>query len=236
MAISKHNRFNTVLASIGAFCLLIAMLFTSLRLVMGNEARNRAQYEKLGIAASMGMSDEDVLDSLMVLVDYMEDKRDDIKLTVEVFGGETEMFNERETAHMVDVKRLYLAWRTVSYICFGVAAAVILCITLIEKRKTPLTLSRGYINGISVLGAIGGILAVWAIIDFNSFWIQFHMLFFNNDLWLLDPRTSRMINMLPSEFFSTIIAEFAMVFLVAAAALLVVAIIIKSRAKKRESV
>ena len=104
-----------------------------------------------------------------------------------------------------------------------------------EKRKTPLTLSRGYINGISVLGAIGGILAVWAIIDFNSFWIQFHMLFFNNDLWLLDPRTSRMINMLPSEFFSTIIAEFAMVFLVAAAVLLVVAIIIKSRAKKRES-
>ena len=61
------------------------------------------------------------------------------------------------------------------------------------------------------------------------------MLFFNNDLWLLDPRTSRMINMLPSEFFSTIIAEFAMVFLVAAAVLLVVAIIIKSRAKKRES-
>ena len=56
--------------------------------------------------------------------------------------------------------------------------------------------------------------AVWAAADFDAFWLNFHYLFFDNDLFLLDPNTSIMINMFPSAFFMhmvfMIIATFAL--------------------------
>ena len=42
------------------------------------------------------------------LLDYMQDKRDDIIVVEKVNGNEREIFDERETLHMVDVKNLYL--------------------------------------------------------------------------------------------------------------------------------
>lgn len=37
--------------------------------------------------------------------------------------------------------------------------------------------------------------------DFSKYFIVFHHIFFNNDLWLLDPRTDMLINIVPEGFF-----------------------------------
>ena len=42
---------------------------------------------------------------------------------------------------------------------------------------------------------------VWAAIDFDGLFRLFHSLLFNNDLWLLNPKTDLMIRMLPEAFF-----------------------------------
>ncbi len=44
-------------------------------------------------------------------------------------------------------------------------------------------------------------MAIWAAADFSTFWVSFHELFFTNDLWLLDPAKSVLINMVPAQFF-----------------------------------
>ena len=41
-------------------------------------------------------------------------------------------------------------------------------------------------------------------IDFNKYFTHFHEIFFNNDLWLLNPETDVLIQMLPLEFFTNI--------------------------------
>ena len=45
------------------------------------------------------------------------------------------------------------------------------------------------------------VLVIYVIGHFDTAFIQFHEIFFDNDLWLLDPDVSLMINMLPEEFF-----------------------------------
>ena len=196
------------LSAIASVFLIIAVLFTSLRLVMNSESRHAREYERLNVSERLGMSSDDILASLMVLVDYMEDRRDDIKLEVSVFGETMEMFNERETLHMEDVKDLFLTWRTASYLLFAVAVMIFAIVALILKKNALFAITRGFLWGLGFICAIGIVITLWAVIDFNSFWTAFHLLFFDNDLWLLDGRTSRMINMLPSEFFSNIILEF----------------------------
>ena len=45
------------------------------------------------------------------------------------------------------------------------------------------------------------ILGVLILIDFTKYFTIFHEIFFSNDLWLLDPRTDLLIQMLPEPFF-----------------------------------
>ena len=62
------------------------------------------------------------------------------------------------------------------------------------------------ITGIVFAVFIAVIIAA-VLYDFNRFWIKFHELFFSNDLWLLDPRYSTMINMLPEPLFEAMVVK-----------------------------
>ncbi|HSN67432.1 MAG TPA: DUF1461 domain-containing protein, partial [Fusibacter sp.] len=48
--------------------------------------------------------------------------------------------------------------------------------------------------------ALGTLIALY-FIDFDWAFRKFHEIFFTNDLWLLDPKTDRLIQMMPLEFF-----------------------------------
>lgn len=68
-------------------------------------------------------------------------------------------------------------------------------------------------------------LGIWVAVDFNSFWINFHYLFFDNDLWILSYRTDRMIRICPQQLFYDIVVKFGLIFLAAFGALLAAAIV-----------
>ena len=109
----KLNRnLARTISAVASFLLITALLFTSLRIVMNDSRLHDKEFKRLGVAAAMGMSDEDILASMMRLVDYMEGRVDSVEIEVEVFGRRVMMFNERETLHMIDVRALYMAWRT----------------------------------------------------------------------------------------------------------------------------
>lgn len=48
---------------------------------------------------------------------------------------------------------------------------------------------------------LGGILFILIQTNFSYYWDLFHHIFFDNDLWLLDPKTDIMIQMVPQPFF-----------------------------------
>ncbi len=210
-------------------CLLfiISVLFSAVRLVINRPAFFYSEYARLDHARLMGMNTEDLTNATMQMVRYMEGSVPSIDLDVTVNGERVSMFNDRERAHMVDVLVLYQNWRTVSYVSFGLFALLIVFL-----RKQPGGIARAFLNASKVFVLLLAAIAVWVLFDFSSFWTAFHHLFFTNDLWLLDPATSRMINMMPLQLFYDIVMFVVIVFLVLWAALIAVAVAIRRKEKR----
>ena len=52
----------------------------------------------------------------------------------------------------------------------------------------------------------------YMIVDFYNFWLFFHELIFTNDLYMLDPYTDLLINIMPLDFFVVICLNVSMYF------------------------
>ena len=63
------------------------------------------------------------------------------------------------------------------------------------------------------LAAFSALMA-YVVTHFDTAFIRFHEIFFDNDLWMLDPAESLMINMLPEEFFYDTAVRIGLFFLV----------------------
>ena len=59
------------------------------------------------------------------------------------------------------------------------------------------SISRGGILTLLIFGA----LAIGSLFGFDKLFIYFHEISFNNDFWILDPRTDYLIAMFPQGFF-----------------------------------
>lgn len=196
-----------ILSTIAGFLLSAAIIATVIDVVSFDRSFYEAEYRKNDTVSYTGMSAEDNLRATDTLLDYLQDKRQDIVCTAEVSGTEREVFNERETLHMVDVKALYQNAIRVRNGCVITAAILLVLSVLIGKKSFFSVLRSGWKNGILLTGAVILFIAIWALADFNQFWTNFHLLFFDNDLWLLDPNTSIMINLFPGSFFFDLVTR-----------------------------
>lgn len=117
---------------------------------------------------------------------------------------------------MIDVKLLYKRAFTAMWLFFAVfAALLVLGIFKDKKQAAPKLLGAFKFALVFALVLCSG-LGIMFGFGFDWFWTNFHLVFFNNDLWLLDPEISTMINMFPLEFFlamcSKILAAFVLSF------------------------
>lgn len=190
-----------VLSAVAGFLLSAAIIATVIDVVSFDRSFYENEYRKNDTVSYTGMSAEDNLRATDTLLDYLQDKRQDIVCVAEVSGTEREVFNERETLHMVDVKALYQNAIRVRNGCVIAAVILLVLSVLIKKRSIFSVLRSGWKNGVILTGVVILFIAIWALADFNQFWTNFHLLFFDNDLWLLDPNTSIMINLFPGNFF-----------------------------------
>lgn len=193
------------------------------------------EYAKYGTASYVGVTQQELTGATDVLLSYIQDKRGDLDFTANIDGGERQYYNMREKAHMVDVKNLYLSAVNVE-VYGGIAAAALfaLCFIIYKKRALKSVLLGLYRTCYVILGAFA-ILAVWAAIDFNSFWTDFHLVFFRNDLWLLDPNTSLMIRMFESGFFFDLVIMILALFFGVVIPVCVAAKLIHRRLAKHEA-
>ena len=230
----KKNAVYTALLAIAALLIIIAVLFTSLQICVNQRNWYYESYVKYGTANETLISDEDMTEAIFRLIDYMEGRADSIQLSVTENGQTVEMYNQQEIDHMVDVRALYQAWRAVRTYG-GILAAIIIavCMATLPKGERTGMLCRGFLIAAAVFGAVLIVLGIWVAVDFNSFWTEFHHLFFTNELWLMDYRTCRMIRICPLQFFNDIVVRFALMFLIPFALMLALAVWGKKRSKQK---
>ncbi len=203
-----------VLSVLSSLCLCVSILLGIIFFLSFQHSFYSYEYEKNHQAEVIGMSDDDLMNATDTLLDYLEDKRDDIVVEATVNDDLREVFNERETLHMIDVKNLCFHAKTCAYLLFGISLIFAFGIYLKEKKKFFQYYEFGFQFALGILVLFISLLAIYALCDFYDFWMNFHYIFFDNDLFILDPNTSIMINMFPESFFFDLVILIMVVYVI----------------------
>ena len=185
-----------------AFCLMIVFLITSVEAVTyWTPGYYEHEYEKYNVTAAVRMEMDDLLQVTDEMMDYLRGNRDDLHVMTVVDGSPREFFNAREIAHMEDVRGLFLGAITLRRVCLAAAAVCVLLMAALKadlKRTLPRMLCVG--TGLFFLLAAG--IGLLIASDFSRYFVVFHHIFFDNDLWILNPTTDLLINIVPEPFFA----------------------------------
>ena len=205
---SRLKSFSRVLTTLASILLIIGLLVVSIETFALNPDFFKSEYAKLNTASDIGITETDLSKVTQTLLGYTAGRVETLDMQAEIQGEMQEVFGEREKEHMVDVQALYLGARALRTGSLIVAAVLLILAFLLGRAKTLKTLCKSFLwvsaGFLIVIGAIGA----YAAIDFTNFWISFHHVFFaGNGLWLLDPRTDVLIQMVPQQFFSDLVAR-----------------------------
>ena len=223
-----------IIGFVAGIATILFLFITSFEIAAyGDYSWYEKEYLKYGVLDELEMEISDVLDVTEEMMAYLRGNREDLVVHTIVDGEEREFFNDREKAHMVDVQELFIGGLWIRRI-----AVVLLILSIIFLIKTKADLKRMLPN--SFLAATGSVLLLTIVAgavfmsDFSKYFTIFHEIFFDNDLWLLDPRTDLLIRMLPEEFFLDMVARIGVIFFVAIFLLLIISIVmlVKSKNKK----
>ena len=221
------------------FALMIILLITSIEAVTyWTPGYYEKEYAKYGVLNDVHMEMDDLLDVTDEMMAYLRGNREDLHVPTIVNGQPREFFNDREIAHMEDVQGLFIGGLWLRRI----GILITLCFAALAyfrgrksaertealKRLIPKSLCIGTGAVFAVALALIGIIST----DFSKYFIVFHKIFFNNDLWVLDPRTDMLINIVPEGFFFDTAARIALVFAVIVVMFFVGNLVVWKRAGK----
>ncbi len=191
-----------LLAVVLAVSTIFFIFVSSIEIATLNRPIFSYHFNKSDIMSDTKMSHDDLMRSADKLIRYIKNKDDDLEIEAVVDGETREVFNEREKLHMVDVKNLYLAVRFIKRIALFLMLAILVLLRKNEIYGAVIKATLYVIPAISVLIVIlGGMFAL----DFNTNFVKFHLLFFDNDLWILNPNTDILINIVPEAYFYGVI-------------------------------
>ncbi|WP_372999924.1 TIGR01906 family membrane protein [Lutispora sp.] len=211
-----------------ALFLSLFILLTATELIAFNMSYYDSQYEKNNIYGKLGIKQEDLMESTEKLLNYLKDKRKDLDFKVAIRGEEQEFLSPRDKLHMVDVKNLFVIGRNIRN---GIFIFFLCLIGILIFKKSESNLSKLFLLS-SILGTLPIIVLIMLInIDFYKYFTIFHEIFFNNDLWLLDPKVDRLVNIFPETFFYDVALRIIIYYLTVQAVLFILGLTINIRRK-----
>ena len=203
-----HN----VLGILCGFALMIILLITSIEAVTyWTPGYYEKEYAKYGVLNDVHMEMDDLLDVTDEMMAYLRGSREDLHVPTIVDGQPREFFNDREIAHMEDVRGLFLGGLALRRISLGLIVACVILLLLLKadiRRVLPKMICIGSALFFAVLAVLAGIIST----DFNQYFIMLYYIFFNKDLWMLNSDTVLLINIVPEPFFMDTAARIAMTY------------------------
>ena len=122
-------------------------------------------------------------------------------MVVYISGIKKNLFSSKEIQHMIDVKNLILNIKLFNYLLWFTALILLLIKISLSKEKkliSLLSITRSYfIYSVAIL------ISTLILIALSFRWIFyfFHIISFDNNLWILDPRTDYLIKIFEEVFF-----------------------------------
>ena len=207
------------------FALIAALLITSFEIAMYADFDvYRQEYEKYDVLSDLDMTMDDAMDVTRQMMAYLRGEGDTLSVITTVDGREQDFFNEQDRFHMGEVRDLFIGGLNIRT---GALVIAVLCILLLILTKADLkkTVPAGYQAALAVTAAALLFLGIACAVDFNTVFVKFHHIFFDNDLWIFDPAEDYMIRMLPEGLFFDMVVRIGCIFAGLLAVLLILSFI-----------
>lgn len=216
------------------FSVIAALLITSFEIAMYSDFDvYRYEYEKYDVLSDLDMNMDDVMYVTHEMMDYLRGKGGTLSVMTTVEGREQDFFNEQDRFHMGEVRDLFIGGLNIR---FGACIAAVLCILflIITRADIKKIIPRSYWIALGITGTAVLFLGIAAVVDFDSVFVQFHHIFFDNDLWIFDPAEDYMIRMLPEGLFYDMVMRIGAVFVASLVVLLALSFIPKILDRKKK--
>lgn len=192
-----------ILSLMLALLLPLCVLLTSVQVAVLSDSFFYQQY----VVNEVPQATKIELPELMRITDeiqkYLFGQRADFMIDGIIDGERQHVFNEREISHMDDVYILFARAIIIRNLSLLFIAVLVLILFKINRRTLYNTFVWSSGGFFVMIGFIGSLL----YFNFNRYFVLFHEVFFKNDLWMLDPKTSILINMVPIHFFISIVTR-----------------------------
>jgi integral membrane protein (TIGR01906 family) len=179
-------------------CLPVLLVTASVSAAMNCRMLYTYGFNRYDISQVTGLASEELKKAAGGLIDYFNSGEENINLVVTKDGQPFTLFNEREVQHLKDVKVLF---RLVYKLLIGTLIYALLYASLtLAVRQDRRRLAKGLVFGSGLTLLLMLVLGLYLAIDFDGFFLQFHLLSFANDFWQLNPLTDYLIMLFPEGF------------------------------------
>jgi len=181
-----------------SLCLPVLLLTVSISIAVNTPALYTRGFNRYQISAVTGLAPAELQKAAAGLRSYFNNGQELINVTVIKDGQPFTLFNTREVGHLEDVKALFRLGYGAALVTLGYGVVFVLAALFWwrDRRQVWLGMRNGGILTLALMIVLGIVIAV----DFDGFFLQFHLLSFANDLWELNPATDYLIMLFPQQF------------------------------------
>lgn len=174
----------------------------------------RSEYAKYNtpqyVTGEMSLDDavyitEQMLEYCIGRIDTLEDT----EATID--GVTAPFFTERELLHLADCRNIFLGAVKVRIVSLVAIAALLAALWYSVRQRSTASASKslyarllagGYLKALIALLLFAAFLVIFGMSNFTLLFTKFHHVFFDNDLWILDPRVDNLVNVMQESVFS----------------------------------
>lgn len=179
-------------------CLPLMLLTASIAWAINSSWLYEYGFEKYSISQKTGLAPSELDKAANGLIQYFNSDAQNINLTAVKDGRSFELFNQREVAHLYDVKGLIrLDYRVLlGTLIYVLGFAGVSLFWRRNRRQLARSIIAG--SGLSLLLVLA--LGLGTLFNFDQLFLQFHLISFANELWQLDPTKDYLIMLFPGGF------------------------------------
>lgn len=180
-----------------SLCLPILLLTASIGWGANSQWLYMYGFDKYNVSQTTGITEVELEKVARGLISYLNSGDEYISLTVLKDGKPFELFNQREVAHLRDVKGLIRLdyWVLLGTLIYTLSYAGVSLFW--RRRRYWRQLGWGVVSGSGITLALMLALGLGALLNFDRLFWQFHLISFTNELWQLDPTRDYLIMLFP---------------------------------------
>ncbi len=148
-------------------------------------------------------------------------------------GVTSPFFTEREKLHLVDCRNIFISALRIRLISIVSLACLLLIIFFSIKRRVKTfstaifirTISKGYLLAVTAFISFASLIGIIGFVNFTYLFTLFHKVFFDNDLWILNPAEDNLVNIMQEQVFADTALLIVVIFVIPALILAVASFI-----------